>query len=371
MRVLFLTPLYIPWVGGLEEFVRQLSRALGSRGHEIRLITSHVGEEPSGLDRVDDVTVLRVNAHELVRDNDAAGILRAQVEIANFARGFEPDVVHSHDAGPVLWLYHRLARRNRRPLVITLHNVMSIAAPESSLPVMAKLFREADWVTGVSAAVTEDVLTYAPDIGSRLSVIRNGIVPDVEATPIPGGPPRFVCIGRLVEQKGFDLAISAFAAVRERHPSARLTIAGDGPERPRLVALASDLDVADSVDFLGMVDRVRIAKLLEEATVVVMPSRYEGLPLVALEAAWAARPVVAAQWPGLGEAVRHGETGVVVPADDVAALVAGMAELADDSSRAGVLGRQAREMAEELYTMERCADAYEQLYQRVVGTPVW
>jgi len=105
MRVLFLTPLYVPCIGGLEIFVRQLAQELGSRGHEVAIVTSHGKEASAGLDRVDEVPVLRVDAHDVIAARDASGILRTQVEIAKFAREFSADVVHSHDAGPVLWMY--------------------------------------------------------------------------------------------------------------------------------------------------------------------------------------------------------------------------------------------------------------------------
>lgn len=370
VRVLLLTPLYVPHVGGLEILVRQLAPALVSRGHEVAIVTSHGRESTSGLDNVDGVPVQRVDAHHVVQTQDAAGILRVQLEIRRFVREFDPDVVHSHDAGPILWMYHRVARRNRRPLVVTLHNVMTRKFA-SALFVLAKLLREADWVTGVSQAVVDDILSYEPSVASRLSVITNGIVPPVlDESPVPDGPPRLLCIGRLDEQKGFALAIAALARLRERHPSVTLTIAGDGPERSRLIATASELGVDDRVDFLGTVGRDRVATLLRECTVVVMPSRFEGLPLVALEAAWAGRPVVAADSPGLSDAVVPGETALMVPAGDPEALASAIAQLLVDPGRAGTLGRKARALAADRYTLARCVDEYEMVYHRVVGRPV-
>jgi glycogen(starch) synthase len=179
-----------------------------------------------------------------------------------------------------------------------------------------------------------------------------------------------LCIGRLDEHKGFDLAIAALARLRERHPSVRLAIAGDGPERNRLIALACALGVNDSVDFLGNVSRDRIAVLLRECTVVVMPSRYEGLPLVALEAAWAGRPIVAADSPGLSDAVVPGETALMVPAGDPDALARAIAGLLVDASHVRALGLKARAMAADRYSLKRCVDEYETVYQRVVGRTV-
>jgi glycogen(starch) synthase len=350
--------------------VRQLAPELLSQGHEVAIVTSHGRESSSGLERIDDVSVRRVDAHDVVETRDAAGILRVELEILRFARQFEPHLVHSHDAGPVLWMYHRVARRDRRPLVVTLHNVMTRKFA-SVLPVLARMLREADWVTGVSQAVVDDVLNYEPSVASRMSVITNGIVPPVlDMSPVPVGPPRLLCVGRLDEQKGFDLAIAALARLRERHPSVRLAIAGDGPERTRLIAIACKFGVDDSVDFLGTVDRERVATLLRECTAVVMPSRFEGLPLVALEAAWAGRPIVAADSPGLSDAVVPGETALTVPAEDPEGLARAIAALLVDPDRAGVLGRKARAMAEDRYSLDRCVKEYEMVYHRVVGGAV-
>jgi glycogen(starch) synthase len=357
-------------VGGLETLVRQLAPEVVSRGHDVAIITSHGGESISGFEYVDDIPVRRVDAHHVVEARDAEGILRVELEILRFAREFDADLVHSHDAGPVLWMYRRAARRERRPLVVTLHNVMTRKFA-SVLVVLAKMLRDADWVTGVSQAVVDDVLGYEPSVASRMSVITNGILPPVvDVSPIPDGPAHLLCMGRLDEQKGFDLAITALAPVRERHPNVRLVIAGDGPERNRLISTACRLGVDDSVDFLGTVSRSRVATLFRECAAVVMPSRFEGLPLVALEAGWAGRPVVAADVPGLSEAVVPGETALMVPPEDPDALAGAIVRLLDAPDRGGALGRKARIVAAARYSLDRCVDEYEALYNRVVGNAV-
>src|SRR4051794_36137407 len=115
MRLLVVTPLYIPWVGGLENFVRQVVAELRSRGHEVMVLTSHQAAHTT-VDEVDGVSVVRVPAHHVVLTRDAATLLDAQKEISQITVDFDPEVVHSHDVGPVLWLYRRVARRRPRPL---------------------------------------------------------------------------------------------------------------------------------------------------------------------------------------------------------------------------------------------------------------
>jgi glycogen(starch) synthase len=366
VKILFLTPLYVPHVGGLETLVREVAGALRSRGHAVAIVTSHGRESSSGDDLLDEVPVRRVDAHDVVEARDATGILRVELEILRFAREFEPDIVHSHDAGPVLWMYSRVARRDRRPLIVTLHNVMTRKFG-AVLPVLAKMLREADWVTGVSQAVADDVLEYEPSVASRMSVIANGVASSMfDASAVPDGPPRLLCMGRLDHQKGFDLAITALARLREPYPNVRLVVAGDGPERDHLIALACALGVNDSIDFLGAVSREHAGALLRACTAVVMPSRFEGLPLVALEAAWAGRPIVAAESPGLIDAVVPGETAVMVPAEDAETLATCIAGLLADPERAVELGRKARVVAERRYSLDRCVDEYELLYHRVL-----
>jgi len=366
VRVLAITPLYIPWVGGLEIFLRQLLAEMRPRGYEFMVLTSHGPESESGFDEIDGVPVLRIPVHDILARRDAAALFRLQHDLARTTGDFNPDLVHSHDAGTVLWLHRRATRRDLRPVLVTLHTVMRGRVTES-LDVRAELLGQAEFVTGVSRDVIDDALTYAPSIAGKSAVVANGVPPTVErTTPVPTDPPRLVCIGRLVPEKGFDRAIAAFAHLAERIPQVRLAVAGDGPERQPLVALAASLGLADRVDFLGFVDRPGVAGLLEHATAVVMPSRLEGLPLVALEAAWSGRPVVATRAPGLDQAVVDGETALVVDAEPEA-LAQGLERVLTEPGLAQRLGTGGRARAEREYSIGTCADAYDAIYRRMVG----
>ena len=363
MRIMMVTTLYSPWVGGLEILVQQLTRELSQRGHDLLVVTSHGEEAESGPGAVDGTPVLRVPVHRAIEQGDPANLFRVRRDLARAAGSFAPDLVHAHDAGPVLWWYLRTPRRV--PLVVTQHNVR--AHYEDSLDLVTTMLTEADWVTGVSQDVVDDVVATAPEAAAKSSVIRNGIDPPLTTfSPVPVDPPRLACIGRLVPQKGFDLAVDAVAALAPRHPTLRLTGAGDGPERDHLFDRAAELGVASRVEFLGTVSRPEVGRLIERTTAVVMPSRYEGLPLVAIEAAWAARPIVATRAPGLGQAVVDGETALVVE-PDADALAHGIERILADPFLARRLGAGARALAEREYSIAACADAYESLYVRLVG----
>ena len=144
-----------------------------------------------------------------------------------------------------------------------------------------------------------------------------------------------------------------------------LDIAGDGPERERLVAQASRLGVDDAVRFRGWVDPSQVYDLINSATLLLMPSRREGLPIVSLQAAHMGRPIVGTMAGGLPEVVEHGATGWLCPVDDEAAL-ANALETA--LSRPGELRRMsdvAVARARSELDWRATVDRYDELYRRL------
>jgi glycosyltransferase involved in cell wall biosynthesis len=157
------------------------------------------------------------------------------------------------------------------------------------------------------------------------------------AAELPGSGPRLLAMGRLHRNKGFDVAISALALV----PDATLCIAGEGPEREALAALARECGVADRVHLLGWRDDT--GALLAACDLFLCPSRHEPLGNIVLEAWSAARPVVAAAAQGPSELIVPGETGLLVPIDSAEALAGAIrAALADpqDAARLADNGRK-------------------------------
>ncbi|MEA2971608.1 MAG: hypothetical protein QOG82_66 [Actinomycetota bacterium] len=367
MRILYVTPLYLPWLGGLEVLCSQLLDELRGRGHEVAVVTAvNDAVTPRGLGEVDGVPVLRTDAYRMVTWQDPMGMLLIEREIATFIDDFKPDVAHGHDGGPLLWMYQRAARR-RWPLLVTLHIVMTRHFADR-LAGLAKLLAASDWVTGVSDDVVADTLSYVPAAGDRISVVRNGALPPgPTAGPVPDGPARLLCIGRLVPQKGFDRALDALAVVVRRRPEVHLTIVGVGPADRDLTEQVERLGLGPSVTFAGRVEHDEIGGLLAESTAVVMPSRFEGLPIVALEAAWMARPVVGTDVAGLRMAVADGVNGLLVAEDDREALAGAILRLVDDRDEARGLGAAARARVEREHSLAACVDQYEAIYARLVA----
>jgi len=149
-----------------------------------------------------------------------------------------------------------------------------------------------------------------------------------------------VAAGRLCAQKGFDLLIRAFAEVVREFPDWRLHIYGTGPKRDRLRRLAGELGLRDHVRLMGRTDR--LDERLADASLFVLSSRFEGLPMVMLEAMTHALPVVSFDCPtGPADVIAHGENGLLVPPGDVAGLAQAMITLIRDRELRVAMGKAA------------------------------
>jgi len=181
-----------------------------------------------------------------------------------------------------------------------------------------------------------------PTQWDKIKIVHCGIEPArfPDPQPLPEGPPRFVTIGRFVEQKGQLLALDAMARLVQTHPEAHLTLIGDGEMRAQIEARIATLGLRRNITLTGWVDEARILTELQGAHALLMPSFAEGLPMVIMEAMAAGRLVIATSIAGIPELVIPGETGWLVPAGDADALAAAMADLAKIAP--GALAAQAQ-----------------------------
>jgi glycogen(starch) synthase len=177
-----------------------------------------------------------------------------------------------------------------------------------------------------------------------------------------------LCLGRLAREKGFDLALTALPSIASRFPGLNLVISGDGPERENLQRQAVDLGVDKLVKFTGWISPGAVPEVINTATAVLMPSRWEEpFGLVALEAALMARPIVAAKVGAIPEIVLHEQTGLLVEPENAGALANAVARLLEDPPTAERMGRRARRRALANFSFERHVDAYEAVYRSVVA----
>ncbi len=162
---------------------------------------------------------------------------------------------------------------------------------------------------------------------------------NADAGPLAADSQRFVCVGRLCEQKGQLLLLEAFSRIARQHPKAHLVLAGDGEMRAELEASIARLDLRDRTTITGWISEAQVREEIRLARALVLPSFAESLPVVIMEAMALRRPVISTYVAGIPELVRNGETGWLVPAGSVESLCQAMQNcLAEDASRLGRMG---------------------------------
>jgi glycogen synthase len=357
MRVLILSWEYPPLIeGGLARHVRKLAENLARQDVEVHVLTRGHEESPED-EEVDGVHVHRVREPERPRD---LGEFVAWVEHMNsdmLAAGVELgdrldfDVVHGHD-----WLVavagDHLARRFRCPLVVTIHATeygrhqgWVDKHPQSHIHGVERwIVNRADRVVTCSSYMREHVSDIYGIDESAVSVIPNGIDPS-ELVPVDDLDTlrsRFAAqdellvllVGRLVYEKGFQLALEALPGLIERVGNVRFLVAGSGTHEHELRAQARELGLDEHGTFLGWIGDDVLHSLYRIADLTVVPSIYEPFGLVALEAMASGCPCLVADTGGLREVVPNEDVGLRFRSRDPESLGA-MAErvLTDDALR--------------------------------------
>jgi glycosyltransferase involved in cell wall biosynthesis len=172
-------------------------------------------------------------------------------------------------------------------------------------------------------------------------------------------------VGTLKPQKGHRFAIEAARSVVPRFPQLHLLFVGDGAERAGLQALAAESGVGEHIHFLGSRDDV--PELLASCDSFVLPSLWEGLPMALIEAMASGLPVIATEVSGTRQVMLHGETGLLVPPGDAAALAGAMGALLSEPATAQAMGAAARRRVETAFSAQRQAEDHVALYWQAVG----
>ena len=287
--------------------------------------------------------------------------------IAQLKRTFRPDIIHLFQCSASGFFDLITNIDSPAPHLLTLHG--SVYADQIMPGALRhRLMHTVDWITTCSEALLCEIQEQMPEITNCSSAIPNCVqMPALVPDPLLFSPPCLLCLGRLEPQKGFDLALAAFARLVSRFPGIRLTIAGDGKERPNLEAMARQLGIADCVEFPGWVQPDQVPALINSCTLVMMPSRFEPFGIVALQAAQMARPIVATRVGGLPEVVVNGETGLLIENHNIDELVAAITFLLDRPDVATHMGQAARQRAQENFGWDKFVDAYVSLYRRLLN----
>jgi len=269
--------------------------------------------------------------------------------------------------------YGRIAAHNARvPVVIVAEMAVDLWKGRGQLTVDRFLTRWTDRVVGNSNAVAE----FYRKVGvpsEKLAVIPSGIgdeePPEVDPAEVrrslgfAADAPMILFAGRLAPQKAVNDLLAALDVLQNVMPELRTVIVGDGPLRENLEDLARAFHLSNAVKFLG--HRNDVPRLLAASDLLVLPSLYEGLPNVVLEAMRFRKPVVATAAPGTTEVVVHGETGLLVPMKKPAALAQAIRQVLQDRDLAIRLGQAGRRRAEAEFRVETMVERFASLYEQL------
>jgi glycosyltransferase involved in cell wall biosynthesis len=269
------------------------------------------------------------------------------------------DVVHTH---LVHADWHALAASpgRRAAWLTTKHNHDLFRTRRAFRAVERQVDRRADGVIAISHSLAEFTRGLS---GTDVDVIHYGYAapPEPARSTRERGPFSLLAVGRLVRQKGYDVLLRALAEIRSQQPGTALTVAGQGPERPRLERLASTLGVSESVSFAGWVRD--IPALMASHDLLVHPARWEGFGVVLLEAMRARLPIVASAVGAIPEVIAEG--GILVPAERPEALAAAVTELLAAPGERSRLADTAARRLEKEFAMGRAVEALSRLYRSV------
>jgi len=363
MRVLLCTQ---PTDGGVGRHVCDLIEGLTAKGEEAILCSPAI---PRGLRQP--VTHVRLDLRRAIAPR---ADLRALGRFVRIVAGLQPDVIHAHSskAGavarlarpfspriPVLYTPHGYAfagHFNRPAERLAYHGVERALAPLASRVV----------------CVCEAEARLARSVGParRVRVIHNGIAPapdgavDPRVAELARGGPVVGALTLLRPGKGLETLIAAIPEVLARHADVKVAIVGDGPDLDALQARARALGVAHAVQFVG--PSADPLGALRGMDVFVHPSWAEAFPYVVLEAMSLARPIVASDVGGIGEAIVDGESGVLIAARDERDLARALIGLLEDPSRRTRLGAAALHRVGQQFARSVMIDRLSDVYDEVV-----
>lgn len=324
MRILFVLPRMA--MGGVERVTLNLMRMLVAENIECRLALRHRRGE----------FLAEAEALVAVEEIAGEGLWRFVPNLAGLLRRWQPThIITAFSDVALLTLWARRLARSDAALIHGVHNTHKRVAALPGLRgqfrhlvelwAATRVYSQADAVIAVSEGIRREIMAIRAVAESKIRTIYNPVIPAglIQTAPKLRAPPsrngvRLVALGRLVYQKGFDVLIEAMGRVQAQRPW-HLDIYGEGPERSRLEYLIMQAGLGTQINLRGYTPEPVLR--LCEADWLVLPSRYEGLPTVLIEALACGVPAIACDCPqGPREILLDGKLGLLVPSENPQAL---------------------------------------------------
>jgi glycosyltransferase involved in cell wall biosynthesis len=373
LRIGFLTTEYPTegYTGGIGSYVRQMGHSLVGLGHSVFILLAAPSDDGVNSDGVIPIHRVHVSgfASRLPEPLGKGASFAFAKVLASISNELKLDLLEAPEWGG-LTAFLNLMKPPKLRVVVRLHTCSSIvhrinrSKPSSIRQRLDWLRRDwlerrsiltADAITAVSKSIGEETRNSLRLVRNDFQVVPNSVNDSVFSTPEDtkeSANPQVLFVGRLEWRKGPDLLIRAVPAVLKRHPKVLFRFAGmdttTGPEgvsmRSYLQGLLPD-DARSNVEFCGHLKASQLEEILGLATVCVFPSRYEGLPMVCLEAMAHGKAIVVTDIPGFCELISDDATGLIAKGDDPESLASALEKLISDDKLRIRLGRAAREVA--------------------------
>ncbi|MCL4486890.1 MAG: glycosyltransferase family 4 protein [Chloroflexi bacterium] len=333
MKIAIVASDYAPTVGGVQTAVRNIALHSTRLGHSVTILSALPSRKVAAAEWVDGIPVHRFPWGRRPLVTLPFRGVETLFGMARVLAEFKPDLVYIHfltiNALWVLLLHYVM----RFKLVASARGNDIQGIPKRSRLqrwMLVHLFGRADAVLFCSSYVQRDAAEYLRHVSPRayVGVVGDGFNADEFAGQVPfqHTAPYLLAMGRLVEKKGFDLLVRAFASVAADSPDLQLLIAGDGEERAALENLVDELKMRGRISLLGFTDREQTIRLFLGCEFFVLSSRIEPFGIVVLEAMAAGKPVLATRSGGVVDLVQTGVNGLLVE-PDTASLAAGIRDL--------------------------------------------
>jgi glycosyltransferase involved in cell wall biosynthesis len=364
LRFLFWTDGFWPRIGGIETQGYHFIEGMLKKGHEGLVIAQIDGPQAKEEEVFNGIRIKRFDFNRVFPAQELSRLRGIETYLEWVAKEFKPDIIHLNACvgwhGFIFLLFRKIFKV---PFVATIH--APFFYQNEINPLLEKISLHADFIGCVSKWVLQETEKLIPEFKRKLKLVYNGLpLPDLTPSPLPFSPALILLVGRFTHEKGFKTAILAFSFLK--NPKARLMIAGSGVDRDSMEQQVQELGIENSVDFMGPFKKSEMPALINQATLVVVPSYFESFGLVALESMQMGRPVIASSVGGLQEIVCHGETGLLVPPRDANALSVAIGYLMDHPEKAKKMGDKGRKRSEELFTLRQNVEQYESIYQELL-----
>jgi len=379
MNIAIFASAFYPHIGGVEEAVRQLAHAYAEKGISTIVLTNRWPRSLPSYENYEGIPVYRLAMRV------PEGSLKAHLsyclthklivgQMLEILKKSAVDVLHVQCISSNGY-YALIAKRTLDlPLLVTTQGERTMDASQLYQrsqfmnQILRELLTKANYITACSKNALDDMEHYfGQSFGERVSVIYNGVELDdfQQGGTFTHTRPYILGMGRLVPQKSFDILIQAFN--KANIASHDLLIAGEGGDRKVLEKLSENLGLGERVRFLGGVNHSIAVSLFKGCDFFVLPSREEPMGIVNLEAMVAGKAVIASRVGGVPEVVIDGETGLLVPPENVGTLAEAIKRLIYDVALREQLGAAGR-LRVERFSWDVIAKQYLEIYQAVCET---